>query len=1257
MLSIRLLGPPEASIEGRPLRFGTKKSLALLCYLVAEGGRHSRRVLAELLWPESDERHARTDLRSALAKLRKTLGEDGADAQEEVVSFLLVDGALLGIESRRIEVDLEVLQAAFSLARTEPSPRGRSTEGVGRRELIGRLRRDLGIYRGEFMKGFALEDAPEFELWLEAERSRWRRVFGELCERLSRLQGEAEQPEEAIETARLWVRRAPLEEAARRRLVELLSTAGDSEGALLAYEDFRDTLSRELSSEPSPKMQELATRLQEEVEARSSLGASLAPAEGTTPLSIFEVPLAGRHKEFGALVSEYHAARVGQTSVGVVLGEAGIGKTRLVREFLHWARARGADVLEGGASEGAGLPYGPLVEAIRPRIERERAPDDLLEDVWLSELSRLLPELKERYPDLPSPSSGEREMAKGALFEAITRLVGSLASRAPVVLFLDDLEWADAATLEALEYASKRWAEQGAPVLLLIAARLGEPEVSSTFERWLSTLGRRLPVRGLTLGVLGDEEVKELLGRLGKTGSKPARAVEELGGSNGAEPKLESLGEWLAAETGGQPFYLVETLKALLEEGELVLQMGAHGEPVVEVGPALGAGSDLRGLLPSNVREVIRARLSRLSPAASELLRAATVLERGFTFESLVGVAALGEAQGLRGLDELIERHLLQEEARGAIEEPLLDPSPTYSFSHEKIRQVAYTEMGHARRRVLHHRALEVLEESGAPPAELARQALGGGLARQAFAYSVAAGDQAMEVFAAKDAIEHYERAQNLLAEVRTGARRLVEPSIPDLEHLYIQLGRAYEMSDEWRRSRAAYEALLALGRELGQARLEVVSLNHLAVLDYHQGDIHLVRTLLEEARTVAEEAGLVEALAETECNLADVMTFWVGESEHSRPLAKQALASARALKRPDLLARALVALARVEVFRGRLKESAAYAEEGAALSRKLAEAPPSRTILPTATSAITGLAASWKAGHLAIEIQCLTYLAYARIFQGRLQEGLEIGREAHAISRELPERIEAMSAWALSLGLVEIGEYEEALMLARRGVELARKAQDTYLLAVNLDRLGRAHEALLNLEEARAAYEEPLGQHYEAWSSARVCVVAALSENWEEAYAHARRAIEADVFANNQPLGIYLHHEVEALLRGGDELLAREEVRRFAERAQTNERDRIAYLCSLAILKEWEGDPQRATVHLQEAERLAEKLGLPGELWRIRAGLGGLYERRGQTGEAREAYYQAAQTLIELAQKIGAEELREQFLSAPQARRVFERS
>jgi len=524
-----------------------------------------------------------------------------------------------------------------------------------------------------------------------------------------------------------------------------------------------------------------------------------------------------------------------------------------------------------------------------------------------------------------------------------------------------------------------------------------------------------------------------------------------------------------------------------------------------------------------------------------------------------------------------------------------------------------------------------------------------------------------MEVFAARDAIEHYERARSLLAEeeeVRTGDGQLGEPPNSDLEHLYTQLGRAYEMADEWGKARVAFEALLALGQQLGGARLEVVSLNNLAILTFHLPETEpaRARTLLEEARRVAEEAGLEEALVETECNLADVMAYFAGEFEHSAPLARKALASARALEeRPDLIARALWTLARLENFRGRLEESAAYAEEGAALSRELAERPPPRRLFPSMPSAM-GIAASWRADTKAMEMHCLLILAFDRIMQGRLREGLKFAREALGISRELHERAEALDLAVLGLGLVESGEYEEGLQLCRRGTELARKAQNALFLWYNLDHLGQAHEALLDLEEARRVHEEALelggqvGPQYEAWSSARLCAVAALFENWEDAYAHARRAHEGRTSLDVRE-GIHLYHEVEALLWGGDERIAREEVRRLVERAKVNERERIAYLRSLALLSEWEGETERAIDHLHEAHTLAEKIGLPKELWQIQSAIGELYERCGEAAEARAAFSGAAQTLRKLAQKIGDEELREGFLSAPQARRVLERS
>jgi DNA-binding SARP family transcriptional activator len=380
-----------------------------------------------------------------LARLRKTLGEESTPGQEEV-GFLVIEGDLLGLEPHRIYLDLKALEAGVALSMRETCPAGSTFDTVERRDLIARLEGDLGLYRGEFIEGFSVEDAPEFELWVEGERTRWRWVFEELCVRLSRLQSEAAQLEEAIATARVWVRHSPLEEGAHRRLMELFSSAGESEGALMVYEGYRDTLSRGLKVEPSAQMQELAHRLHAEVQERASLGASLARLGDIIagPLSELDVPLVGRHEEFGALVSEYHAASAGETAE----------EKRM--SWRSWERLDRQDALGRGVPSLGQIQRGRCPE--RRSLRRSsatlraahrgdkathgarRAPDDLLEDVWLSELCRLLPELKERYPDLPSPTFGEGEMAKGALFEAIARLVGALTSRAPAVLFLDDLQ-------------------------------------------------------------------------------------------------------------------------------------------------------------------------------------------------------------------------------------------------------------------------------------------------------------------------------------------------------------------------------------------------------------------------------------------------------------------------------------------------------------------------------------------------------------------------------------------------------------------------------------------------------------------------------------------------------------------------------------------------------------------------------------------------------------------------------------------------
>src|SRR5207302_9416652 len=175
---------------------------------------------------------------------------------------------------------------------------------------------------------------------------------------------------------------------------------------------------------------------------RGSTPARRAAVESRPPGELV-APLVGRAAAFRQLVGSVQQARRGQPQAVLLVGEAGIGKTRLASEFVAWARAQGAEVLSGQAFEmGGRLPYQSLVEALRPRLEAENAPEDLLEDVWLAELSRLLPELRGRYPDLPAPIEDELT-DKMRLFEAVARLFDALVRRAPLVLLLDDLHWVE----------------------------------------------------------------------------------------------------------------------------------------------------------------------------------------------------------------------------------------------------------------------------------------------------------------------------------------------------------------------------------------------------------------------------------------------------------------------------------------------------------------------------------------------------------------------------------------------------------------------------------------------------------------------------------------------------------------------------------------------------------------------------------------------------------------------------------------------
>ncbi len=775
---------------------------------------YTRERLASLFWPESDHERGRDTLRYTLGTVRAALHEPHEPAHVQVSrDTIAIDAAA--------DCDLDVLtfeeanSAARSLARSTPDGPEDSNP------LVAKLKGAMSLWRGEFMDGFSLPDAPGFDEWASVQRERCHRWAELVFEQLALAQVAARDLPEAADTTGRWVALSPLNEAAHRQLMHIHLAAGEPITALQVYEACRGLLLHELAAEPAPETQALAER------ARAARGSAIraVPVESVTPPppGAAETPLVGRADEFIRLVELYHAARQGRSQVAVVRGEAGIGKTRLATELLNWAHGQGADVLRGRAFEAGGrLPYQPLLDALRPRVEHENAPDDLLSDVWLAELSRVLPELRERYPDLPLFASDETT-ARTRLYEAVARLVQALAERAPVILFVDDVQWADSASLDVLQYASKRWAESSAAVLVMLSLRSESLAETPTLTDWLAGMRRSTSVVDVHLGPLTQGDVRHLL--------------EELSGSD-RNARLDTIAGWLFEETAGQPFFVTETLRALVDRGVLARQPTKQGTWIINLARPDGEPTNLQGFLPPGIREVVSARLARLSHDARGLLSAGAVLGQRFTFEQLCRVADLAEIAALAALDEVVRAHLLRES-------PLEAYAGTYVFSHDKVRDAVYAEVGEARRRVFHRHALETLL-GNAPAADLARHALAGHLHEPAVRYSLQAGDDAMRLLAARDAIGHYTRALEIaerfewhttLAEVRSRRAQALA-----------SLGR-------WADAKADLERMLAaVGDQEFERRAEV--LGGLAEASYWLLDVPNVHVHAVQAIELAEQVG-----------------------------------------------------------------------------------------------------------------------------------------------------------------------------------------------------------------------------------------------------------------------------------------------------------------------------------------------------------------------------------------------------------------
>jgi len=461
-------------------------------------------------------------------------------------------------------------------------------------------------------------------------------------------------------------------------------------------------------------------------------GEVVAPAEPAAVTPIGRVAwgaFVGRERETGQLKERLSGAFSGLGSVVMVVGDAGIGKTRLLQEFATYARLRGAQVLWGAAYEGeARLPYGPFAEALRDYVSRTSM-ETLRRAVTegSSVLAPLAPELKAKLPDLPGPPPVAAEAETYRLFQEVTEFLKKASTSAPLVLVLEDLQWADKGSCSLLQHLARRLA--GSRLLVAISCREAELEPGHPLRECLPHLRRESGFWELALKGLRESEVRELITVL---------AEHEV-----PQPLVLALHQ----ETEGNPFFIQETLKHLIETEVLYQEQGrwiSRATTISDIG------------LPESVRDVMERRLAGLSQECRRLLQVGAVLGRRFSLSLAQRVADLDEEVTLRVVEEALAAQVVWEQRQ--------ERRTYYQFSSTLLRENLYGRLSAPRRERLHLRASRALEEAYPDhleeyAAELAyhyREAGEAAPAETTYRWTAKAAQQAMAAYAPAEAVSLY---------------------------------------------------------------------------------------------------------------------------------------------------------------------------------------------------------------------------------------------------------------------------------------------------------------------------------------------------------------------------------------------------------------------------------------------------------------------------------------------------------------------
>jgi DNA-binding SARP family transcriptional activator len=762
----------------------TRQARQLLKILITERPRPvSTDRLIEILWPSSTPDAAATTLRSAINALRNVLEPDRANRAPSKYITTQTPGYAFHAHPD-IWLDVETFERTLTLAQHTADP-------VLRRQMLNDV---VDLYQDDYLVSDPYAD------WAQSERERLRERYFTALLQLAEMQAQIGDYTDSLSIVRRILARDEVRENAYQALMRYQAESGDSAGALLTYERCRTILADELGADPSPLTQLWHQRiLNGEVAPRSSTqmtgsqAGSLAPAGSSATLSgdagranqrdgdrgapqpipaaptlpqqiimpstdaRFPDIFVGREVELEQVGQQLHRALAGTGELVVLDGEAGVGKTRLAIATLQLAADAGATIISASCQAlEKTLPFAPLADSIGRYLQR--LPDEIFPSLplaSLAQLAQIVPSLHDRvlevHPPVPDMVASAEEYRQ-RLIDGIAAILSALARLRPLVLFVDDLHWADPDTLAVL---SRLWQRlHDLPLFVLLAYRSDDLAENEALATLLHALRRMSAAHIVPVNRLNPPQVQRFIDRL-------------VGSENAFGGELARL---LYEATQGNPLFVAESLRDLQERHPDIPEIA-----VTRVDGKSGAAwlNDLRHTLTlrrnQRVQELILERVERLSDNALWVLQLSAVIARDFSLELLETAA---NDDPLAGLEILLQRKFLIER-----------PDQRIDFSHALVRQVAYDSMSALQRRRWHQRvadALVRLRRAEQNPAETAfHYGQAGANALQPYAkYSILAGEKLLYTYGFRLAIDRFDAALNALSQLPEAPPDLMQQAL-----------------------------------------------------------------------------------------------------------------------------------------------------------------------------------------------------------------------------------------------------------------------------------------------------------------------------------------------------------------------------------------------------------------------------------------------------------------------------------------------